>query len=118
MTITTGGQVVTQSSTSHETYVTTTPSLVPVQRDDNNDAGLSTSQRNTIIGVVVGVGGAILLGAIALVFLRLRKKRSEKDDDDMGIAGTSEIGYGGSEQSRVAELYSKPQGPVNQAANF
>jgi len=93
-------------------------SSTPKKENKDNGGGLSTSQRNTIIGVVVGVGGAILNGAIALVFLRLRRKRSEKDDDDLGIAGTSEIGYGGSEQSRVAEMYSKPQGPVNQAANF
>jgi len=89
------------------------------KKEDNKDSsGLSTTQRNTIIGVVVGIGGAIMIGAIAFVLLRIRRKRSEKDDDDLGFAGTSEVGHGAPEQSRVAELYSKPYGPVNQAANF
>lgn len=96
--------------------MTTAPSLIAGSNNDSG-SGLSTTQRNTIIGVVVGVGGAIMIGAIVVVLLRLRRKRSEKDDD-LGIAGTSEHGVGTTEQSRVAELYSKPHGPVNQAANF
>ncbi|KAK0387812.1 hypothetical protein NLU13_4057 [Sarocladium strictum] len=50
--------------------------------DSDNDGGMSDSTRNTIIGVVVGVGGAILLGAIGLVSWRIwgRRKRAEEND--------------------------------------
>lgn len=38
--------------------------------------------RNTVIGVVVGIGGAILLGAAGMVAYRIwgRKKQSEESD--------------------------------------
>ena len=51
---------------------------------------MSDTTRNTIIGVVVGVGGAIILAVIALVAWRIwgRKKRVEDNDDGM-------VSYGG-----------------------
>jgi predicted negative regulator of RcsB-dependent stress response len=58
---------------------------------------MSTKTRNTIIGVVVGVGGAIVLGALALVAWRIwgRKKQAEENDGLMAY----DNGYSGAEKS-------------------
>lgn len=62
------------------TVSTSTPALNA--QESNSDSGMSDGTRNTIIGVVVGIGGAILLGAIALVSWRIwgRRKRAEEND--------------------------------------
>jgi len=43
---------------------------------------MSAKTRNTIIGAVVGIGGAIVIGAVALIAWRIwgRKKRAEEND--------------------------------------
>jgi len=50
---------------------------------------MTDTTRNTIIGVVVGVGGAIILAVIALVAWRIwgRKKRVEENDGMMNYGG-------------------------------
>lgn len=42
--------------------------------------------------MVGGIGGAILLGGIALVAWRLRKKRAAVDDDDDNLTGSTAMG--------------------------
>ena len=52
-------------------------------------SGLSDGSKKIIGGVVGGVGGAILLGGIALVCWRIwGRKRTTGDDDDYGSAGS------------------------------
>lgn len=85
--VTTKVEVVTKTNedgskeTSTSTSVSTTTPALNADNSDS-DGGMSDSTRNTIIGVVVGVGGAILLGAIALISWRIwgRRKRAEEND--------------------------------------
>lgn len=59
----------------------------------SSTSGLSPKTRNTVIGVVVGIGGAIVLGALGVVAWRIwgRKKHSEESDGlmdyNMGTGG-------------------------------
>jgi hypothetical protein len=74
---------------------TTDPDLAD-GNGNNNDGGLSPSNTKIVIGVVVGVGGAILLGALGVVAwrIRARKKLAEENDGlmDFDEAGKSEPG--------------------------
>lgn len=85
--VTTKFEVVTKTNEdgSKQTMTSTTKSTgsVALNADDSDDGeGMPDSTRNTIIGVVVGIGGAIVLGAIALVARRIwgRRKRAEEND--------------------------------------
>lgn len=61
--------------------------------NEGGGGGMSTQTRNTVIGVVGGVGGAIVLGALAFVAWRIwgRKRKHEENDGlmDYHTAGTS-----------------------------
>ncbi|KAL2854419.1 hypothetical protein BJY01DRAFT_37982 [Aspergillus pseudoustus] len=96
---------------------------------DNSDSGLSSNQKNIIIGVVVGVGGAILIGAIGVVAWRIRARRRNAQDDDVTdlMSGTA-VGSGVREKApspaaggtpfrSTLDQYHNP-GPVNAASNF
>lgn len=78
------GQLTTQTSVTTSTGV---PSLTG--DGGNGQTGMSTGTRNTIIGVVVGVGGAIIVAAIAFAAWRIRGRRRKSEEND-GL-----IGYGG-----------------------
>jgi hypothetical protein len=112
---------------------TTTPGLATGDEKKTSE-GMSPTTRNTVIGVVVGVGGAIILGGLALVAWRIwgRKKHQEENDGLMDYGstvdskpdtsgGASGVG-GGSMASRspfqsTLESYHAPT-QVNTAANF
>ena len=85
--------------------------------------GLSQSDKNIIGGVVGGIGGAILLGGIALVFFRLyRKRRQINEDDDMGLAASvnrekASSGALTTDAEDPLQRYQQP-GKVNTAQNF
>lgn len=92
----------------------------------SGSSGLSASSKSVIIGVVVGVGGAILLGGLAFVAWRIwgRKKQSVDEDDDLMHSNTGSSGRekssgaGGSNPFRATlDQYHTP-GPVNTASNF
>jgi hypothetical protein len=90
---------------------------------------MSTQTRNTVIGVVVGIGGAVVLAGIAFLAVRLyRKKQPEEGDGLMEYNN----GYAAAEKSDVAssasqsgrspfqstlESYHAPT-QVNTASNF
>lgn len=83
-----------RTSMTSEIVTTQTPAdLVGDGSDGGDGGGMPTKDRNILIGVVVGVGGAIVLGALAFVGWRLwgRKKRNEENDHlmDYTTAGTS-----------------------------
>lgn len=94
----------------------------------SGSSGLSESSKKVVIGVVVGVGGAIVIGVIALVFWRVwgrRRNRDATDEDDLMSAGTA-VGAGSREKAAspagtpfksTLDQYHNP-GPVNAASNF
>ena len=110
-----------------EVLTTSTAGLADNGKKNSSGSGLSTQSRNTIIGVVVGVGGTIILGGLAFVAFRVwdRKKMQEENDGlmDYGSTGTAEkADTVGSQSGRTPfqstlESYHAP-GQVNQAANF
>jgi len=89
---------------------------------------MSVQTRNTIIGVVVGVGGAVILGALGLVAFRVwgRKKHAEEADGlmayDVDISAAEKSPRGSSSgngprnpfQSTLENYHQ----PVNASANF
>ena len=112
---------VVSSTTGYATY-TTTPGLV----SDNSSGGaigLSQGDKNIIGGVVGGIGGAILLGGIALVFFRLyRRRRRTEEDEDMASAGSlnrekASSGTLTTDAEDPLQRYQQP-GKVNAAQNF
>ena len=124
-TITSGNSKIPQEETSYLPAPTSEPGLGE-DEENKESSGLSTQTRNIIIGVVVGVGGAIILGGLAVVYYRLRRKRNARgpgDDDDLMHAGTA-VGSHSHENSNASspfkstlDQYHNP-GPVNPASNF
>lgn len=92
----------------------------------SGSTGLTTSQKNSIIGAVVGVGGAILVGALAVVAWRVwgRKKPVLEDDDDLmanhpGSSGNEKASTTAESPFRsTLDQYHSPTAPVNAASNF
>lgn len=87
---------------------------------------MTPETRNTVIGVVVGVGGAIVLGALAFVAWRIwgRKKQADERDDLMEYPNSvgEKPDTGNSTSNRTPfqstlESYHAPT-QVNTASNF
>ncbi|KAF4977008.1 hypothetical protein FZEAL_6408 [Fusarium zealandicum] len=128
------------------TKTTSTPGL---NSEDNEDSssGMSPKTRNTVIGVVVGIGGAIVVGVLGLVAWRIwgRKKQNDEADGLMdynenngslsGInGGYSNSSYNGIEKAEpvsaggtgpqrtpfqsTLDNYHQPAPPVNASSNF
>ncbi|KAJ4310152.1 hypothetical protein N0V84_011121 [Fusarium piperis] len=80
------GNLETMTTTS---VTTSTPGL----SSDGNDSssGMSPKTRNTVIGVVVGIGGAIVVGALGVVAWRIwgRKKHNDEADGLMDFDETT-----------------------------
>lgn len=129
---TTDGEGRTTEITSASEYVST-PSL-SASDDDNGGGGMPEGTRNIVIGVVCGVGGAIILGALGFVAWRVwgRKKKAEENDGlmDYHTAGTSAFsnepkpdamsnstGPSRSPFQTTLEDYHRP-GQVNASSNF
>ncbi|KAJ6788026.1 hypothetical protein PWT90_06221 [Aphanocladium album] len=124
--------VVTSTSTS-EPASSSKPTSTPGLNSDKDGAtsGMPAKTRNTVIGVVVGIGGAILLGAIGMVAYRIwgRRKHSEENDGLMSY-NMSTNGYEKHEPSNsisstqrtpfqsTLENYHQPQSNVNASSNF
>lgn len=111
-----------------------TATIDPTLAKGGNGGGSSpmSSQTKAIIGGVVGgIGGAILIGGIAIVAWRLwaKKKRDEAaavDDFGMGTAGSPRDSLGREKQTSSSshaptlstDSYRNPNGAVNTASNF
>jgi len=92
---------------------------------------MTTKTKNTVIGVVVGVGGAIIFAGIFIVAWRIWG-RSKKSDDSDGLMGfrvgtgsgheknVSLGGAGGADNpfQRTLESYHNPNNTVNASSNF
>lgn len=95
----------------------------------SSSSGVSESDKKIIIGVVVGVGGAIVLGVLGVVIWRIQKKRNEQyNDEDDDLMGGTAVGsgprekapspaHGGTPFKSTLDQYHNP-GPVNAASNF
>ncbi|KAI1806959.1 hypothetical protein F4811DRAFT_86147 [Daldinia bambusicola] len=98
--------VVTSTDAAGQTHVSSsssvmvsTPSPVPVT-NPNAESGMPQSVKNTIIGVCVGVGGAIVLAAAGVLFWRLRsRKRSLEENEELVSYGDGFGGPGTAEKS-------------------
>ncbi|KAG9233727.1 hypothetical protein BJ875DRAFT_35224 [Amylocarpus encephaloides] len=99
------------------------------QNDSKDDGGMSDKTRNTIIGVVVGVGGAAIFAGLFLVAWRIwgRKKKTDENDGLMGFGGASEtkpaLGSGSTAtatpfQSTLETYHNPARGNVNASSNF
>jgi hypothetical protein len=109
--------------TTGEATVTDPPT---VQSNGDSGSGVSESNKKVIGGVVGGVGGALLLGGIALVFWRMKKRQHKvsADDDDMTLNTGAALGdkpqnsTGASPFQANLDQYHNPGGRPNAAANF
>lgn len=125
----------TDGSVSSSTSVSVTTPTAGLSESDSSSSssGMSPQTRKTIIGVVVGVGGAIVLAVGGLFAWRIwgRKRANEENDGLMaynnGAEGKSEVGglNAGSTQTGAArspfqstlESYHAPSN-VNASSNF
>ncbi|CAI6338259.1 unnamed protein product [Periconia digitata] len=124
------GQDVVATSTSKQvstrtTGMATNTRLPGTQGNGGSSSdGMSSKTKSIIGGVVGGVGGALLLGGIALVCWRMwgkKKNRVTEDDADL-MAGTG-AALGDKPQNSTPfqsnlEQYHNPGGRPNAAANF
>ena len=91
-----------------------------------DDGGLSESNKKVIGGVIGGVGGALLLGGIALVFWRMKKRQHKvtADDDDLNLNTGAALGdkpqngTGATPFQSNLEQYHNGGARPNAAANF
>jgi len=127
------GQTHLSTGLGQKTFEHTTGSLFSTdlpspQNGTSSGDGLSTEKKSIIGGVVGGIGGALLLGGIAIVAWRIwgRKKRVTEDDDDLTFSTGSALGGDKSSPPSSAntpfksnlEQYHNPGGRPNAAANF
>lgn len=89
----------------------------------SDNAELSDDKKRIIGGVVGGVGGAILLGALAIVAWRIwGRSKPSSDDSDVLMAGasTGEKGdsVGASPFKATLDQYHNPGAKLNTASNF
>ncbi|KAK4130122.1 hypothetical protein BT67DRAFT_241598 [Trichocladium antarcticum] len=114
-----------QKTVTSEIVTSATAGLASNNGNPQQESGMSTQTRNTVIGVVVGVGGAIILGGLAFVAWRIwgRKRNQEENDVLMDYGNQAETAEpAGSMAGRTPfqstlESYHAPT-QVNTAANF
>lgn len=134
--------VVTVSGSSTHTNVYTTSGVVPVSTtsatstrtpsvntgdSDSNKSGLDSAQKRIVIGVVVGIGGAILLGGIAVVAWRIWGRKGHPNEDDNDLMDSHPGSSGREKRSSISghspfrstlDQYHNHGAPVNTASNF
>ncbi|KAK4181791.1 hypothetical protein QBC36DRAFT_40963 [Triangularia setosa] len=110
--------------------VVTTSTSQPLPNEGGNNKGQSSGMteqtRNTVIGVVVGVGGAIVLAGLGFVAWRIWGKKKQQEEQDTLMDDYSAVGEKpdtiGSTSTRTPfqstlESYHAPT-QVNTASNF
>jgi hypothetical protein len=116
------------TSTTVDVY-TPTAGLSTSGDEGSSPSGITKTQKNVVIGVVVGVGGAILLGGLIIVFWRLKKaKKNPVDEDDLMRRGGSPLAESGRDMHSAStdtspfqatlDQYRRPPGQVNASSNF
>ncbi|KAH6694249.1 hypothetical protein BKA61DRAFT_624414 [Leptodontidium sp. MPI-SDFR-AT-0119] len=123
----------TFSSLASSTVTSTLPTGTAALNSDggSGSSGMSSKTRNTIIGVVVGIGGAILLAGLGVVAFRIWGRRKNSDESD-GLMSFGNTGHekpgsasatgttGTSPFQSTLENYHNParNGNVNASSNF
>jgi len=126
-----GQEVTYMSSSTSDVVMTATNSAALASSTSSPSSGMSKKTKTTVIGVVVGVGGAIVLGGLFIVAWRIwgRKKNEEEGDGLMGFrtgsAGhekTSSVsgatGQANPFQSTLENYHNPARGNVNASSNF
>ncbi|CAL3972179.1 unnamed protein product, partial [Diplocarpon coronariae] len=120
------------SSVASSTITTDLPTGTAALNSDGSakSSGMSSKTRNTIIGVVVGIGGAIILAGLAIVAFRIwgRKKKNDESDGLMEFGdhprhektGGGPVPGGTNPFQSTLENYHNParNGNVNASSNF
>ncbi|KAL2110995.1 hypothetical protein VUR80DRAFT_405 [Thermomyces stellatus] len=125
--------ITTTNSNGEPTSFTTEDSIVQTpglsgDEDGGGSEGMSTETRNIVIGVVVGVGGAIVIGALAFVVFRIRNRKRAAEPDhfatmepmdkpDPGHATSGSVGGPRNPFQSTLETYHAPT-QVNASSNF
>jgi hypothetical protein len=124
-----GGSLTTSYSSSTASSTAKSTNTASLGQDQTTSSGLTPKAKTTIIGVVCGVGGAIILVGLGIVAWRIwgRKKSEDEDDGLMGFRG----GSSGHEKSgsmsgtgptnpfqSTLENYHNPTKQVNASSNF
>lgn len=135
--LTTFTRVTTKTDSHGSKTVETETGVTPVPNNqsgkDSGSSGMKEGTKKTVIGVVVGIGGAIVLGALALVGYRIWGRRRHNEENDglmdynMGTGGVEKHEPSGSVAGSQAqhpspfqstlENYHQP-GQVNASSNF
>lgn len=111
---------------------TVDPTLAKGGKGGGGSSSLTPQTKAIIGGVVGGIGGAILIGGLAIVAWRLwgkkKRERAEAEDDfGMGTAGSPHNSIHREKQHHAAsshaasnsvDSYRNPNGAVNTASNF
>ncbi|KAI0874040.1 hypothetical protein GGS24DRAFT_460842 [Hypoxylon argillaceum] len=88
---------------SSESVIVSTPGLSGSGGSSSGNSGITPQVRSTIIGVTVGVGGAIILAAGGILYWRLRnKKRSQEENEELISYGAGFGGPGTAEKSEAS----------------
>lgn len=129
--VTSVADVTSDGKTYQTTYVATslipTNTASPVDDTPEKSDGMTPQTRKTVIGVVVGVGGAIFLALVFIVFWkfwgrRRSARRAAAHEDDalmMTSPGEKSDAQSGSNPFQsTLESYHAPQRPVNASSNF
>ncbi|RYP70785.1 hypothetical protein DL769_004848 [Monosporascus sp. CRB-8-3] len=117
--------------TTSSTRTTTGAALITGTPGGQTGSGMTPETKNIIIGVTVGIGGAIILGVGALMYWRLRnKQRNSEESEDLVSYGNGFGGPGTAEKPDTAgsasarspfqstlESYHAPS-QANTASNF
>jgi len=116
------------TSTTVETPIVQASSGGQNQGPNSRSEALKPATRNTIIGAVVGVGGALLVGGLVIFAWRLKRRRvNPVDEDDLMRRDGSPLAAGRDMRTTSPEespfkstldQYHKPPGTVNASSNF
>lgn len=91
------------------------PSAAPDNNKSNSGGGGLSHTNKIVVGVVVGVGGSILIGLIALLFYI--KKRNNKDYENSGWTFWRTNEKGSEDNFLSGELGVRDRN-INQGSNF
>jgi len=99
-----------------------TPSALSAGGDGGDNSGLSSSSKSIIGGVVGGLGGALVIGALAYTAWRIWGKKKNLHDDDLYDPNAQQEKLSTSTDNQTPfqstlNQYHNP-GPVNTASNF
>jgi hypothetical protein len=105
----------------------TAAASLPNNESNGGSSGLTSTSKKIIGGVVGGVLGAIILGVIATLYFRLRRKRQDREaeEEDYLTGGQGEplrekrkSEGGNTPFQSTLDQYHNPAGKPNAASNF